>query len=320
MSRTLASLCALSMALLAPWAIAPAVAQNKPAPATVRVVTLPITNFTPLIVARDKGYFAAENLTVTWTNVAQGAVAIEAVFGGSAEVGGSAIFETMVARGNGLDLMFLAPGVHIHDSPPDNSGLLIRTDCSIGTAADLAGKKISAGLLNSVNYIHMVEWLDKRGVDPKRVEFLEVPFPQMADALFQKRVDAVWNVEPFVTFMTQSGKAKVMAYPYIDNIPGMDISNYFAKESWIKAHPDVAARFRRAIDHATDDLAKMSKEERDDWVAKYTGMKLDVVKNVTLPVFSTQYNVPSLKANLQLAIKYKMINKPIDVETMIWKP
>ena len=64
----------------------------------------------------------------------------------------------------------------------------------------------------------------------------------------------------------------------------------------------------------------MSKEERDDWVAKFTGMKLDVVKNVTLPVFSTQYNVPSLQANLDLAVKYKMISKPFDVNTMIWKP
>ena len=104
----------------------------------------------------------------------------------------------------------------------------------------------------------------------------------MADALFQKRVDAVWNVEPFVTFMTQSGKAKVLAYPYLDNIPGMDISNYFAKESWIKANPDMALRFKRAIDHATTILPTMSKDERDDWVAKFTGMKLDVVKNVTL--------------------------------------
>ena len=77
----------------------------------------------------------------------------------------------------------------------------------------------------------MLAWLEKRGVDPKNIEFQEIPFPQMADALLQKRVDAVWNVEPFVTFMTQSGKAKVLAYPYLDNIPGMDISNYLPRKA-----------------------------------------------------------------------------------------
>ena len=31
----------------------------------------------------------------------------------------------------------------------------------------------------------------------------------------------------------------------------MDITGYLAKESWVKANPDVARRFRRAIDRAT---------------------------------------------------------------------
>lgn len=270
--------------------------------------------------AREKGYFAKENLAVTWSPVAQGAVAIQAVYGGSAQVGASAILETIVARGNGLDLMFLAPGVHINNQPPDNSALLVRTDGSVKTPADLVGKKVSVGLINSVNYVHMLAWLEQHKVDPKKVEFLEIPFPQMADALFQKRLDAVWNVEPFVTFMTQTGKAKVLAYPYLETIPGMDIANYFAKESWIKAHPVQAAGFRRAIDHATTDVAAMSKEERDDWVSKFTGMKLAVVNKVTLPVFSTKYNIPSLQANLQLALKYKLIDKSFDVGTMIWNP
>ena len=320
MSRMLGALCASLIALIGFCASLPSLAQTKPPAATIRVVCLPIANFTPLLVARDKGYFTDENLSVTWSMVSQGGVAIEAVFGGSAEVGGSATFETMVARANGFDLTFIADGVHIHDQPPDNSALLVRTDGSIRSAADLVGKKVSVGLINSVNYVHMLEWLHKHGVDPKNVEFLEIPFPQMADALFQKRLDAVWNVEPFVTFMTQGGKAKVLAYPYQETVPGMDIVAYFAKESWIKANHDVALRFRRAMDRATTDLATMSKEDRDNWVAKFTGMKLAVVKNVTLPVFTTQYNIPTLQANIDLAVKYKMINKPFDVKTMIWTP
>ena len=317
MSRLLQAICAMLVASLATWS--PAAAQTKPAPAVIRVTYIPIANYTPLLVARDKGYFGDENLSVTWSPVAQGAVSVEAVFGGSAEVGGSAVFETMVARGNGLDLMFLAAGVHTKTEPPDNNGVLVRTDDSVRTPADLAGKKISAGLLNSINYIHMVEWLQKKGVDAGKIEFLEIPFPQMADALFQKRLDAVWNVEPFVTFMTKSGKARVLAYPFIDNIPGMDVANYMAKESWIKANTDVARRFKRAIDRATTHLATTSKEERDDWVAKFTGMKLDIVKDVTLPVYSTEFNVPSLQANLDLGVRYKMM-KPFDVKSMIWNP
>ena len=170
----------------------------------------------------------------------------------------------------------------------------------IRAPADLAGKKISAGLINSVNYVHMLEWLQKKGVDRSKIDFLEIPFPQMADALFQKRVDAVWNVEPFVTFMMKSGKARCWPIPIRTTCRGWISPTICAKESWIKANPDVARRFKRAIDRATTPRDHASKEERDDWVAKFTGMKLDVVKDVTLPVYSTEFNVPSLQANLDM--------------------
>jgi len=298
---------------------AAAFAQQKPTPANVRLAVIPVTNYTPLTVAREKGWFAEEGLNVTWSPVAQGAVAVEAVYGGSVEFGGSSIFEPMVARGNGLDIMLAIPGTRIRPSPPDNSALLVRAGDPINKASDLVGKKISAGLINSVNYVHMQWWLEKQGVDPKKVDFLEIPFPQMPDALFQNRLDAVWAVEPFLTFMMKSGKARVLALPYQDNMPGMDITGYVAKESWLKANADVAMRFKRVIERATDYLNKAPKEERDSWVSKFTGMKPEVAAAMTLPDFTTQWNVKSLQDNLDLAVKYKMAKK-FDVNTMIWKP
>ena len=65
-------------------AVAPQLlAQPAPAPATIRLVTPPLVNYTPLLVARDKGWFGEQGLTVSWQTVAQTAVAIEAVYGGS---------------------------------------------------------------------------------------------------------------------------------------------------------------------------------------------------------------------------------------------
>jgi ABC-type nitrate/sulfonate/bicarbonate transport system substrate-binding protein len=294
-------------------------AQTNAPPATLRLAIIPVANYAPLVVARDKGFFTDENLNVTWTNVNQGAIAVEAVFGGSVEIGGSSIFEPMVARGNGLDLVFIAASARIRSAPPDNSGVAVRSNDAITGAKDLVGKKISAGLINSVNYVHMREWLQRNGVDPNSVQFLEIPFPQMADALFQNRLDAVWNVEPFLTVMLKTGNARILAYPYQENVPRMDITAYMAKESWVKANPDVVRRFRRAIDRATTYLVNASKEERNDFVAKYSGMKPELVAAVNLPEYTTEFNVPSLKANLDIAVRQKLA-KPFDLDVMIWKP
>ena len=295
------------------------VAQAQTKPIELKIVTPPITNYTPLIVARDKGYFAAENLSVTWTSVpGSGGVVVEAVYGGSADIGGSSILEPMVARGNGLDIMFFTAGAKIRSAAPDNSALLVRTADAIKEPKDLTGKSISAGLVNSVNHIHMMEWFERNKVDAKTVTYLELPFPQMPDALFQNRIDAVWAVEPFLTIMLKTGKARIFAQPYLENIPGMDITAYIAKESWLKANPEVAARFKRAVDKATMHLVYTTKEERDGWVAKYTGVKPELVADMTLPNFTTEFNMASLKANLDLAVKHKVV-KNFDVNTMMWK-
>src|SRR5919109_5511307 len=219
-------------------------AQSKPPLTAIRVVTPPLTNYTPLLVARDKGWFEEENLSVTWSTVAQTAVAIEAVYGGSVELGAGGVLEPMIARGNGLDLMFAVPTVRVRSAPPDNSGLVVRANSDIHRAADLAGKKVSVGLINSINHVHMLEWLRKNGVDAKTIQFIEIPFPQMGDALLQNRLDAVWAVEPFLTILRKSGNVRVLAYPYQENLPGMDLTAFFAKETWLKANADPARRFR----------------------------------------------------------------------------
>jgi NitT/TauT family transport system substrate-binding protein len=285
----------------------------------VRVVTPPLTNYTALLVARDKGWFAEENLTVTWSTVTQSAVSIEAVYGGSAEFGGGGVLEPMIARGNGLDLMLVLPTARIRSAAPDNSGMVVRAAGDIQKASDLGGKKVSVGLINSINHIHMVEWLRKSGVDAKSVQFIEIPFPQMGDALLQNRLDAVWAVEPFMTILRKSGSIRVIGYPYQENLPNMDLTAFFAKESWLKSNADVARRFRRAYQRAVSHLNGASKEERDGWVAKFTGAKPELVAEMSLPVFPTEFNAGSLKANMDLAIGQRLV-KPFDLDTMIWKP
>ena len=202
---------------------------------------------------------------------------------------------------------------------PDNSGMAVRANSDIQRAADLAGKKISVGLINSINHIHMIEWLKKAGVDAKTVQFIEIPFPQMADALLQNRLDAVWAVEPFLTIMRKSGNVRIIGYPYQDNVPNMDITAFFAKETWLKANSDVARRFRRAYLRAVTHLNEASKEERDGWVAKFTGVKPELVAEMSLPVFPTEFSMPSLRINMALGVAQRLIT-PFDIETMVWKP
>ncbi len=99
----------------------------------------------------------------------------------------------------------------------------------------------------------------------------------------------------------------------------MDIAAFVVKESWVKANPDVARRLRTALERATKYLNSASKEERDEWIAKFTGVKLEVVKEIKFPLYVTEFNVPEMKANLDILVRQKL-TKPFDINAMLWKP
>jgi NitT/TauT family transport system substrate-binding protein len=307
--------CGVGAAMLA-LAPLPVLAQQV---SKIRVVAQPIANFAVLLVARDKGMFKEQNLDVSWSVIAQGALGVEAVVGGSAELAGNSVIEPLIARGNGLDVMYLINNTRIRPTPPDNSGIAVRTADPINGPKDLVGKRVSAGLINGPNHVHLKEWLTRGGVDPASVQYFELPFPQMTDALLQNRLDAVWSVEPFLTLLLKSGNARVIAYPYQGNVPNMDIAAFQVKESWIKANPDVARRLRAALEQATKYLDNASKEERDDWIVKYTGVKLEIVKEINLPLYVTEFDLSTLQANLDILVRQKL-TKPFDVNAMVWKP
>jgi ABC-type nitrate/sulfonate/bicarbonate transport system substrate-binding protein len=54
---------------------APAFAQQRLTP--IRIVVTPVTNYTGLLVGRDKGWFEEQGLNVSWSPVAQTAIAVE---------------------------------------------------------------------------------------------------------------------------------------------------------------------------------------------------------------------------------------------------
>jgi NitT/TauT family transport system substrate-binding protein len=295
---------------------APAFAQQKLTP--IRIVVTPVTNYTGLLVGRDKGWFEEQGLNVSWSPVAQTAIAVEATYGGSVEFAGGGVLEPMIARGNGLDMMLVVPSARIRPEAPDNSAIVVKANSTIQKPADLAGKRVSVGLLNSINHVHFIEWMRRNGGDAKTVQLTEIPFPQMADALMQDRLDAVWAVEPFFTILKKSGNVRVIGYPYQENIPNMDITAMFAKESWLKANGDAAKRFRAVFTRAQKFMAEAPKADRDDFVSKFTSVRPELVAEMSLPIFVSAFNVQSLRANMELAVGQKLM-KSIDVDSMIWK-
>ena len=130
--------------------------------------------------------------------------------------GASGVLEPMIARGNGLDLMFAVPTGREARAAGQFPGLVVRANSDIQRAADLAGKKISVGLINSINHVHMLEWLRKNGTTPRRSSSSRFPSRRWAMrccAIDRRGVGS----RAVPDHPAQIRNVRVLAYPYQEN-------------------------------------------------------------------------------------------------------
>ncbi len=132
-----------------------------------------------------------------------------AIVSDSIQIGGPTATVFLQAVDGGLDLVAVE-GASVMD-PVANGAVaaVARAGVTIKTAKDFVGKKVGAPGIGAFLDVLFRKWLIEKGVDPKSVNFVEVTFPTMSDALKSGSVDAVLTVEPFVSRIKAAGAGEV---------------------------------------------------------------------------------------------------------------
>ena len=87
-------------------------------------------------------------------------------------------------------------------------------------------------------------------MDPKDVNFVEVTFPTMSDALKSGAVDAVLTGEPFITRMAKAGTGEVAVRYVADLARSEPVISYVSTRAFAEKNPEVVKDFRAAIEEA----------------------------------------------------------------------
>jgi len=148
------------------------------------------------------------------------------------------------ARGKGIPILYIAPA-GLYDAKSPTAALSVLKDSPIHKAADLTGKVVAVSGLNDLTYFATRAWIDKHGGNSAAVKYIELPFPAMAAAVLQKRVDAAYIIEPF--FTAASGDLRILARAAESVAPRYQATGWIANESWLASHADLALKFAAAI-------------------------------------------------------------------------
>jgi putative hydroxymethylpyrimidine transport system substrate-binding protein len=236
----------------------------------------------PLIVAKEKGFFAAENLDVELVAPSDPSAPPKLVAAGQADLAVSYQPQLHVQVAEGLPLSRIATLV----ATPLNS-LVVLADGPVKTIADLKGRKVGFSVGGFEDVI-LGAMLRKNGVDPKDVELINVNF-SLSPSIISGQVDAV--IGAFRNFelnqMDIVGRPGRAFFVEEEGVPAYDELIVVANNA--RLGDEKLKRFVRAIEAATQYLINHPDASWQAFVA--TDSKLDDELNKrawadTLPRFA----------------------------------
>lgn len=285
----------------------------------LRVSIIPIIDVAPLQVAVAKGFFAAEGLEVDTTPIQGGAAGIPALAAGQVQVAFSNVISTILAARQGLGVEIIANGSNTGDAPPDLAGLIAKKGATYKTGKDFEGKRIAVNTRNNIIWLYARAWVRATGGNPDAVTYLEVPFPQMLDAVRGDRVDAAFIVEPFLSAGTATD-VQVVAWPYNAVQKGFPVGQYVASKTYIQQNAGVIDRFVRAYNKGIDwSNANKNSEEFAKIVSGYTRIPPERLQKLSLPDFQKAVDPNALEPVVGEMRRNGMLDSPFDVKSLLYR-
>ncbi|MGE0797506.1 MAG: ABC transporter substrate-binding protein [Lautropia sp.] len=282
----------------------------------VRVNIIPLADLAPFYAAMKQGYFKEEGLDIDTTPSTGGAVGIPGLVGGSFDIAYGNVVTTLLAASQGLDVVVISPAAGGYGRA---SGMVARTADKIRSGADLEGKTVAVNTRNNNIWLFARAWVRKTGGNPDKVTFKEVPFPQMADALKNRQIDAAFHVDPFLTVLREQPDVyEVVGNPYNDVQPGVQIGQYIATRAFVQKNPDVVRRFLAGLrkGNAWYD-ARLSSPELAELIAGYTRLSPEVTAKLKKGETYKRIEVEEMRTTMQIMREQGLLKKDVDVEALV---
>jgi NitT/TauT family transport system substrate-binding protein len=293
----------------------PAWAQAPETP-KLRVSTIPIAGMVPIYAANKLGYFKEGGLEVTIDFVAGGAQSVPLLVQGTFQFANTPPVSAALANVQGFNIRLVPHTLDDKMSPPGQTASLVRSDSSVKSVADLKGKRIAVNVINSVNWLYDRAFLRKHGLDPAQVTYVEIPFPSMMDALARGSVDAINVPQPFHRIAVNTGKARVLGYPFVEAQPGVHITAYGGYGPWLDANPNTVRAFVDAMNKAVRYL-RANPDEAKTLIAEFTKSKRDLVEQVPIDDWSTELSLANIQGILKVMQQEGMLKKPVEAKSLI---
>ncbi len=233
---------------------------SRPGPVRL-VLQPPSTNNYPSYFASWLGFYKEEGVDVSISQIAGASKILEAVVGGSADVGGGVYEQTLQMAAEGKSIVAF---VSLLKSP----NFAIVAAPGIRKLADLRGKTVGVSSVGSPSQFYLTYLLNKEGVTDVSTATVGMGATAMA-ALDHGQVDAAVLFGSAITaYLARKPEAVILAdtrtaegLQAAFQVTDYPASCLLAQRSWLEAHPESAKKVARAVLRAMAWIREHSAEE-----------------------------------------------------------
>lgn len=279
----------------------------------VDVGVLPIIDDAPVFIALQHGLFRAQGLDVTPVTLGSGEASTRELLSGKLQFAFSNYVTTILAASNGAKLRIVADGAQ---TLPDTNVLLIAKNSPIRSVQDLRGKTIAVNSLGNIGTLMVDATLQTYGVPVNSVKFKIVGFPQMAQALQDRSVDAAWMSEPFVSEAGEQTGAEELADTASGAMTDFPIAGYATLLGYAQRHPATVAAFQRALAQA-ETLAATRSVVEQALPTYISGMAPRLLAAVHLDSYPASLSQARLQRVADTMLQARMLARPFDTQGVL---
>lgn len=258
------------------------------APTKLRVSVIPVLDVAPLHAAIAQGYFAAEGIEIDTSSTAGGATGLPGLVAGQFRIAFSNTVSILLGIREGLDFRFVSGASRSQPAPPDAMAVMVRKGSGITDGKGLEGKRIASNTRNNIVWLRGMSWIDRTGGDYRKVTTVEVPFPQMADALAGGQIDAAIFSEPFVTAALQSHGDRIerIGWPISETAPSSSVAQYVAMKDDLARNGEVFERFARGLHKGVDWVnERLGKPELLQLISGFSRVPVERLQNCAFTAY-----------------------------------
>ncbi|QDR79302.1 ABC transporter substrate-binding protein [Sporomusa termitida] len=272
----------------------------------------------PVHMAVEKGFFAEEGLKVELIKLAPGTT-FEAITAGKIDAAFGLLASLMQPLSNGLPIK-ITTGLHTGCDK-----VLVPGDSGIKTLADLKGKRIGVPSMTSSPIIFAKRALAEAGVGVSEknmeVEFAVFSASDLPIALKNGSIDALAMNDPTAAVAQKEFSLVTLADSAITEPYNTQYCcSAYVSENIAKDHPELAAKYTRAMQKASAWIQKNQVETAQiqvdkKWVAGDAAFNATVLKTYNyIPSVKGAYDAFGITAK-QLQ-QVGMLNESVDVEAL----